>query len=82
MYLLTSDRYCAGVMAPVANPVKAVMNLPKIKSINGSSVPAAIAAMNAMILRIQLLRSAYLKTRFEILACRTLYDGIREILTV
>ena len=67
MYLFTSERYCAGVMTPVAKRVKVVTNLPKIRSINGSIVPEATAAMNAMILSVQLSRSAYLKTRCAVL---------------
>lgn len=63
VYLFTSERYCAGVVDPVANPVKVVTNLPNTKSIKGSRVPAPIAAMNEMMLSAQLLRSAYLKIR-------------------
>ena len=45
--LLTCDRYSAAEVDPVAKPVKVETNLPKTKSISGSRVPAAMAAMNA-----------------------------------
>ncbi len=64
VYLFTSDRYFAGVMEPVANLVKVVVNLPKTRSIKGSKVPEVMAAAKAMMLSIQLLRSAYWKMRW------------------
>jgi hypothetical protein len=63
VYLLTCDRYSAGPIAPTAKPLNAVTNLPKTKSINGSNVPEAIAATNAMMLSTHVVRSAYPKTR-------------------
>tara|TARA_R110002003_G_scaffold42_13_gene3149 strand:- start:6206 stop:6361 length:156 start_codon:yes stop_codon:yes gene_type:complete len=51
-------------MDPTAKPVNEVTNLPKTKSINGSNVPAEIAATKATMFSVQLWPSAYLKTRF------------------
>ena len=65
VYLFTSDWYCAGVMAPVANFVKVVTKLPNMRSINGRMVPAAMAATKAMVFRAQLVRSAYLNIRYQ-----------------
>lgn len=47
----------------MAKFVNVVTNLPNIKSINGSSVPAAIAARKAPLFKVQLNPSAYLNTR-------------------
>jgi hypothetical protein len=66
VYLLTSARYCAGVVLPVAKPTIVDTNLPNTKFIKGNNVPAAMAATKATILSAQLLPSAYLKTRFTV----------------
>lgn len=63
VYLLISERNWTGETVLDAKPVKVVMNLPKIKSIRGKSVPAAMAAMMATMLRVHVLLSAYLNTR-------------------
>jgi hypothetical protein len=68
VYLLISARYSSAAVLPAAKPTKVVTNLPKTKFINGNNTPAAMAAMKATTFSVQLLLSAYWKTRFDSLA--------------
>jgi len=70
VYLFTCERYLAGSMVLTAKSLNAVTNFPNTRSISGSSVPAAMAAMKAMPFSSQLVLSAYLKTR---------YHGVRRL---
>lgn len=54
----------------VAKPVKIETNLPNTRFMSGSKTPDAIAIVNAMMFSIQLFRSAYVNTRFPLLAGR------------
>src|SRR5262245_55878870 len=72
--LFTSDRYSSGDFVPTANCVKTVTNFPNTMSMRGSNVPETIAAAKAMMLSVQLSRSAYLKTR-----CARLMVGLSLI---
>jgi hypothetical protein len=64
VYLFTCERYSAELIVPTANPLNAVTNLPNTRSMSGSSVPAAMAAMKATPFSSQLVLSAYLNTRY------------------
>lgn len=62
--LLIWERNSAGGIVSLAKAVNVVTNLPNTRSIKGRRVPAAMAVTMAITLRNQLIRSAYLNTRY------------------
>lgn len=69
-----SERNCSGDFRPRAKSLNTVTNLPKIKSINGSSTPPATAQVKAMPFKVHPTVSVYEKTRYalsEIFAVRS-----------